>query len=268
MNVSPQSLESEGIQDHLSTLAESLRKSRVMIYPPRKGTPTLGETLSDLVEVVEKEHKRLLARRSIIEKRKEEQERQLLEMEREEEAKRLKLQKITEEAEQKRLASEFEQMKNQRISEEIEERELEEALLQEAEKWSKKKGKKPVLEGAKITKQSLRDLAVSEQLREKQEMEKRIHKHGKTMDYLEREKRKEAAPVIEATFQKRLEEEKDRHELGQQREVDLSRQRHAGDLEEKRKAWQDGGEQEASADHHNEAEMILLYLLGSKEERH
>lgn len=68
------------MHDHLSTLAESLSKSRVMIYPPAKGTPKLGETLSDLVEVVEKEHKRLLARKSIIEKRKEEQERQLLEM--------------------------------------------------------------------------------------------------------------------------------------------------------------------------------------------
>lgn len=69
--------------------------------------------------------------------------------EREEEAKRLKLQKINEEAEQKRLAIEFEQMKNQRIRREIEERELEEAqaLLQEAEKRSKKKGKKPVLDG-------------------------------------------------------------------------------------------------------------------------
>lgn len=51
-----------------------------MIYPPAKRISKLGETLSDLVEVVEKEHKRLLARKSIIEKRKEEQERQLLEM--------------------------------------------------------------------------------------------------------------------------------------------------------------------------------------------
>ncbi|XP_042057153.1 eukaryotic translation initiation factor 3 subunit A-like [Salvia splendens] len=231
------SLESEGLQDHLSTLAESLSKSRVMIYTPGKGTPKLGESLSDLVEVVEKEHKRLLARKSIIEKRKEEQERQLLEMEREEEAKKLKLQKITEEAEQKRLAIEFEQMKNQRIRREIEERELEEAqaLLQEAEKRGKKKGKKTVLEGEKLTKKSLMDLAVSEQLREKQEMEKRLQKLGKTMDYLERAKREEAAPVIEATFQKRLEDEKVHHELEQQREVDLSRQRHAGDLEEKRR---------------------------------
>ncbi|KAI3470332.1 hypothetical protein Pfo_026995 [Paulownia fortunei] len=231
------SLESEGLRDHLSTFAESLSKSRVMICPPVKRISKLGEALSDLVEVVEKEHKRLLARKSIIEKRKEEQERQLLEMEREEEAKRLKLQKITEEAEQRRLATEFEQMKNQRILREIEERELEEAqaLLQEAEKRSKKKGKKQVLEGEKITKQTLMELAVSEQLREKQEMEKKLQKVAKTMDYLERAKREEAAPLIEAAFQRRLAEEEALHELEQQQEIDVSRQRHAGDLEEKRR---------------------------------
>lgn len=69
----------------------------------------------------------------------------------------MKQQKITEEAEQRRLASEYEQRKNQRILKEIEERELEEAqvLLQEAEKRSKKKGKKPVLEGVSMRTQSL-----------------------------------------------------------------------------------------------------------------
>lgn len=75
-----QSLESEGMHDHLSTFAESLGKARVMLYPPVNRISKLGETLTELGEVVEKEHKRLLARKSIIEKRKEEQERQLLEM--------------------------------------------------------------------------------------------------------------------------------------------------------------------------------------------
>ncbi|KAL3814370.1 hypothetical protein ACJIZ3_015638 [Penstemon smallii] len=231
------SLESEGLRDHLSAFAGSLSKARGMIYPHVKRISKLGETLSDLVEVVEKEHKRLLARKSIIEKRKEEQERQLLEMEREEEAKRLKIQKITEEAEQKRLATEFEQMKNQRILREIEERELEEAqaLLQEAEKRGKKRGKKPMLEGEKITKQTLMELALSDQLREKQEMEKKLQKLGKTMDYLERAKREEAAPLIDAAFQRRLAEEEALHALEQQQEIDVSKQRHAGDLEEKRR---------------------------------
>ncbi|GFP84864.1 eukaryotic translation initiation factor 3 subunit a [Phtheirospermum japonicum] len=232
------SLESEGLRDHLSAFAESLGKARLMIHPPAKSVSKLGETLTDLVDVVEKEHKRLLARKSIIEKRKEEQERQLLEMEREEEAKRQKLQKITQEAEQKRLANEFEQMKHQRLLKEIEDREREEAqaLLKEAEKHSKKKGKRPVvLEGEKLTKEALMELARSEQLREKQEMEKRLLKLGKNMDYLERAKREESAPLIEAAFQRRLVEEEALHELEQKREIDISRQRHAGDLEEKRR---------------------------------
>lgn len=154
----------------------------------------------------------------------------------------MKQQKITEEAEQRRLASEYEQRKNQRILKEIEERELEEAqvLLQEAEKRSKKKGKKPVLEGVsmrtqslnflldwqflltflwfqeKITKQTLMELALSEQLRERQEMEKKLQRLAKTMDYLERAKREESAPLVEAAFQQHLVEEAAIHEREQQ----------------------------------------------------
>ncbi|KAF2288285.1 hypothetical protein GH714_005811 [Hevea brasiliensis] len=114
-----QGLESDGLRDHLTIFAESLNKARAMIYPPAKNSSKLGEILPGLAEIVDKEHKRLLARKSIIEKRKEEQERQLLEMEREEESRRLQQQKKREEAEQKRLAAEIEQRKNQRILQEI-----------------------------------------------------------------------------------------------------------------------------------------------------
>ncbi|KAK2966398.1 hypothetical protein RJ640_013708 [Escallonia rubra] len=229
-------LDSDGLRDHLSSFAESLCKSRAMIYPSARKVSKLAEMLPGLAEVVDKEHKRLLARKSIIEKRKEEHERQLLEMEREEESKRLKLQKITEEAEQKRLATEYEQRKIERIRREIQEREQAEAeaMLQEAEKRGKNKNrKKPLLEGEKVTKQSLVELALNEQLRERQEMEKKLQKLGKTMDYLERAKREEAAPLIEAAFQRRQEEEKVLHECEQQQDVELSRERHDGDLKEK-----------------------------------
>lgn len=68
-----------------------------------------------------------------------------------EESRRRELQKMTEDAEQKRIAAEYEQRRNQRILKEIEDRELEEAqaMLQEAEKRSKRK-KKPVVEGVSI----------------------------------------------------------------------------------------------------------------------
>ncbi|KAK5813615.1 hypothetical protein PVK06_029066 [Gossypium arboreum] len=67
-------LESDKLQDHLAVLAESLNKARAMIYPTPKKASKLGEVLPGLGEIVDKEHKRLLARKSIIEKRKEEQE--------------------------------------------------------------------------------------------------------------------------------------------------------------------------------------------------
>lgn len=75
-----QKLESDGLRDHLALFAESLSNARVMIYPPVQKAQKLGEMLPSLAEVVEREHRRLLARKSIIEQRKEEQERQLLEM--------------------------------------------------------------------------------------------------------------------------------------------------------------------------------------------
>ncbi|KAE8705573.1 Eukaryotic translation initiation factor 3 subunit A [Hibiscus syriacus] len=137
-------LESDKFRDHLTLLAESLNKARAMIYPSTKKASKLSKVLPDLGETVDKEHKRLLARKSIIEKRKEEQERQLLEMEREEESKRQMLQKKNKEAEKKRLAAMFEQQRAERIHKEIEERELEEAqaLLLETEKHLKRGKKK------------------------------------------------------------------------------------------------------------------------------
>lgn len=74
-----QGLESDGLRNHLGLFAENLNRSRSMIYPSERKISKLGEMLPNLAEVVDKEHKRLLARKSIIEKRKEEQERHLLE---------------------------------------------------------------------------------------------------------------------------------------------------------------------------------------------
>ncbi|KAG6640033.1 eukaryotic translation initiation factor 3 subunit A-like [Carya illinoinensis] len=228
-------VESEILRDHLATLAETLNKARVMIYPPARNASKIGELLPSLTEIVDNEHKRLLARKSLIEKRKEEEERKLLEKERLEESKRMELQKITEEAERKRLASEYEERKNERIHREIEERELAEAqaLLQEAAQRIKWKGKKPVIEGEKLTKQSVMELTLSEQLRERQEMEKKLQKLAKTMDYLERAKREEAAPLVEAAYQQRLVEEKLLHEHEQQQDIELSKQRHDTEKKEK-----------------------------------
>ena len=75
-----QDIEAEGFRGQLMFLAELLNKSRAMIHRPEEKASKIGLVLPGLSETVEKEHKRLLARKSIIEKRKEEQERLLLEM--------------------------------------------------------------------------------------------------------------------------------------------------------------------------------------------
>ncbi|KAK8941301.1 Eukaryotic translation initiation factor 3 subunit A [Platanthera zijinensis] len=232
---SNEDIESDGLCDHLMILADSLNKARDMVYPQAKKQSLLGDNLYGLADIVEKEHRRLLARKSIIEKRKEEHERQLLEREREEESKRLKQQKTTEEAEQRRLAAEYTRREEQRIRREIEERELQEAqaLLLQAEKGPKKKGKRPVLEGEKVTKQALIEMALSEQLKERQELEKKLQRLAKTMDYMERAKREEEAPLIEQAFLQHLAEEQIIHEREQLREIELSKQHHTGDLQEK-----------------------------------
>lgn len=74
-----QSLEADGLRDHLASSAEQLNKAREMISPPDRKQSKLGPLLPSLLEVVAKDHKILLARKSIIEKRKEEQEQKPLE---------------------------------------------------------------------------------------------------------------------------------------------------------------------------------------------
>ncbi|PNX79827.1 eukaryotic translation initiation factor 3 subunit a, partial [Trifolium pratense] len=208
------SLEADGLKDHLASFAEQLNKARQLICPPDRKQSKLGALLPTLSEVVAKEHKRLLARKSIIEKRKEEQERQLLEMEREEESKKLRLQKVNDEAEKIRLEKESELRRKQRIQREMEEKEKEEArlLLEEHEKRFKLKGKKaPPIDKANLSRQTLLQISLIEQQKQRQDIEKKLQKLAKTMDHLERAKREEAAPLIEAAYQQRLVEERILH---------------------------------------------------------
>lgn len=68
----------------------------------------------------------------------------------------------------------------------------------------------------KVTKQTLLDMAMSEQMKERDDREKKLNKLSKTMDHLERAKREESAPLIEAAYQQRLVEERVLHEREQQ----------------------------------------------------
>lgn len=58
-----------------------------------------------------------------------------------------------------------------------------------------------------MTKQAILEMALNEQVKERQEMEKKLQKIAKTMDYLERAKREEEAPLIEEAYRQRLKDE-------------------------------------------------------------
>ncbi len=68
-----------------------------------------------------------------------------------------------------------------------------------------------------MTKQSLMEEALSEQMKERAEMERKLQKLSKTMDHLERAKREEERPLIEEAHQKRLQDDekfyKEQHEV-------------------------------------------------------
>ncbi|KAK9673163.1 hypothetical protein RND81_12G150400 [Saponaria officinalis] len=223
-------LESDGLKNHLAAFAESLNKAWYMLFSPLTKGSKIKDSLPGLEEIVEKEHKKLLARKIIIEQRKEEQERQLLEKEREEELKKLEHQKKRAEAEQKRLAIDLQRRRNDQVRQDVEERERLATLALLEDKLGKKQ-KKQITDN--MSKQEIMEVVLKQQVVERIEMEKKLQKLAKQMDYLERARREEEAPLIDAAYNQRLVEEQILHEHEQQLEVERSRQGHDKDLQEK-----------------------------------
>lgn len=62
-------------------------------------------------------------------------------------------------------------------------------------------------EVTKLTKQILMEEALSEQMKVRQDMERKLQKLSKTMDHLERAKREEEGPLIEDAYHKRLQDD-------------------------------------------------------------
>ena len=228
-------LESDNIKNHLVAMAKKLRNAIKLMYPEAPA-PASSINTAELLAKVENEHKLALARKVIIERRKEEQERVLQEQEKELEEARLAAQRKHEESEAKRLEEERRTREETRIRQEMEEKEKQEtlALLAEAEKRNKgKKGFKIKLEeGQKIDKRSLMEDAIKEQIKERQDMERKLVRLAKMMDHLERAKREEEVPLIEAAYKvKMAEDEKFHHEMQQQ------------NAEKHRKAWESNVEE-------------------------
>ncbi|KAH9615424.1 hypothetical protein KSS87_002522, partial [Heliosperma pusillum] len=273
VSFSDMDFESDGLKNHLSSFAESLNRARLMIFAPLREGSKIGNILPGLAEVFEKEHKKLLARKIIIEQRKEEQERQLVEKERAEEMKRQQLKKIKDAEDKKRVATDSQRRRNEQILKDVEERERLATLALVEEKLGKKQ-KKQVLDG--MSKQEIMEVVLQEQVKERQELEKKLQKLVKQTDYLERARREEAAPLIEAAYQQCLVEEQILHEREQQLEVERSRQGHDNDLKEKNRLARMLNNKEREEHigqillerkQEREAKRKMIYYLKTEEER-
>jgi len=198
-------LETNFIKNHLSRAAQLLQGGMSKIAPKVAVTTAAHALGAELRAAIEAEHKRVLARKIVIERRKEESERAAAEQEKEEEARRIAAQRKHEENEAKRLEQEARSREEARIRAEMEEKEKQEALelLAEQARRSGKKAPVKIDEGVVLDKRAIMQDAIQEQIKARQEQERKLLKLAKTMDHLERAKREESIALIEKAYKER-----------------------------------------------------------------
>ncbi|KAG1677861.1 hypothetical protein FOA52_008625 [Chlamydomonas sp. UWO 241] len=207
-----QQLESDKVRSHLSSLAKHLSNAVGMIDPPAPDAKEArrAAAISAALQRSAEEHKLMNARKIMIEKRKEEQELALMEQEQEEERMRAIKARETELAEEKRRKEEALQREIDRMTREKDEQDAKEAL-ELYNQQNAKKGKAAVTSLAGVaaaTKDEMVHKVMSERLKEQQEMERKLNKAGKLLDHMERARREEEVPYLQAAYVTRMEEDK------------------------------------------------------------
>ena len=90
-------------------------------------------------------------------------------------------------------------------------------------------------EGQKLDKRSLMEDAIKEQIKERQDMERKLQRLAKSMDHLERAKREEEVPLIEAAYKLKMAEDEQYHTTMQQQNAEKHRQTWETNVEEKKR---------------------------------
>ncbi|KAF8071218.1 TIF3A1 [Scenedesmus sp. PABB004] len=243
-----QNLESDKLRGHMALLAKRLAKAAAMADPaPAPAAEAQRLAVMRMArEHMGKEHSRLLARKQVIEKRKEQAEAQAMEQEREEERKRLQAAREQELLEEKRRREEAARREKERLERELEEQEMEEAR-QLLEQTRKKKGGTAVKDGEKLDRKTLMQDVLSERLKEAQELERKLARLAKTMDHMERARREEEAPLLDAAYAARALEDEAYHKEAQEAAAAAHRLAWEVDAQEKRRLERMGEDKGAFA---------------------
>lgn len=197
--------ESEKVRAHLSLAAKRLARAMAMIVPKEvseaERMARCTAAAQRALDAADEENKRALARKQIIENRKEEVERMLLEREQEAEAARAVAEAQAREAEERRQAAERVRREEERIRKEMAEDE-QNRLRAELAMRGKKIGDAEMLDMNALKAELQR-----EEDRNAQELRRKLTRLTKQMDHLERARREEEAPLREAEAAKRAVEE-------------------------------------------------------------
>ncbi|GLC73813.1 hypothetical protein PLESTF_001423800 [Pleodorina starrii] len=229
-----QHVESDKVRGHLASVAKRLAKAMTMINPPPQPLPAAEASRREAIiraarETLEGEHLKAVARKMAIEKKKEEAERALFEAEQMEAQRKAQAQRAHELAEDKRRREEAARREAERLQREMEEREQEELRAHLGARNIK------VKEGEKLEKQAVIKDLMSERIKEQQELERRMVRLAKNMDHLERARREEEAPYLEAAWKQRQEADRAYWEAAQTEAARLHRQAWELDIEEKKR---------------------------------
>ena len=156
---------------------------------------------------LEEEHRRCLARRLLIERRKEDKENQEKEKEKEENKRRIEQERKREEEERQRIEAEAERRAQDRIRQDMEEREREEtrALMEAAGKGSQLK------DGETVDKAKLQQEALTAQIKERQEAARKLQRSMRQLDHYQRAKREAEVPVIKEMYKQQLVDDEQAH---------------------------------------------------------
>ena len=230
-------LETGFIKTHLTRAARLLQEGMSKIAPKAATTEGARVLGSELRVAIEAEHKRALARKVVIERRKEEAERAAAEKEKAEEEQRILAQRKHEENEAKRLEQEARSREEARIRAEMEEKEKQEALdlLAEQAKRTGKKAPIALKEGVVLDKRAIMQEAIQEQIKARQEQERQLNALAKRMDHVERAKREESISLIEKAYKERSVDDEKYHAAQQVAMAAKHRAKWEVEVEEKKR---------------------------------
>eukprot|EP00198_Chlamydomonas_reinhardtii_P004079 XP_001693415.1 eukaryotic initiation factor [Chlamydomonas reinhardtii] len=229
-----QSVEADRVRGHLAAVAKRLAKAVTMMSPtplPLSAADAQRRALiiKEARETLEGEHLKAVARKMAIEKKKEEAERAMQEAEHLENQRKLQAAALHAQAEDRRRKEEALRREAERIQREMEEKEQEELRAHLGARNIK------VKDGEKLEKNTVIKDLMSERIKEQQEMERRMARLAKNMDHLERARREEEAPYLEAAWKERQEADRAYWEQSQAEAARLHRQAWEVDVEEKKR---------------------------------